>query len=109
MTLAWAAPAGATTYCVAPASGCGGGDFPKVQEALSASSASPTEDVVQLGAATYTDGPWSINLSGKSPVTIRGVGDGDSRLASAVIGPTLAITNGDVDNVVIYGPQEGRP
>jgi hypothetical protein len=107
LTLAWAAPAGATSYCVAPASGCGGGDFPKVQEALSASSASPTEDIVQLGAATYTDGPWNINLSGKSPVTIRGVGDGDSRLASLVMGPTLTITNGDVDNVIIYGPQEG--
>jgi hypothetical protein len=107
LTFAWAAPAGATTYCAAPASGCGGGDFPTIAAALSASSASATADVVQLGAATYTDGPWSTDLTGKSPVTIQGVGDGDSRLAPAVFGPTLTITNGDVDNVVIYSPQEG--
>jgi len=108
LTFAGAAPAGATTYCAAPASGCGGGDFPKLQEALNAASASPTPDDVQLGAALYTEGPWSyVDLTGTNPVTIRGAGDLESQLVWLLPGTTLTLTNGDIDNVIIRSPQEG--
>ncbi|HEY5977329.1 MAG TPA: PKD domain-containing protein [Solirubrobacterales bacterium] len=107
LTLAAAAPAGATTYCAAPASGCGGGDYPTLTAALGAASASPTADVVQLGAAGYADGPWSYVGSETNPVTIRGTGDRESQLLPSVSGPNLTLTYGNLDGVLLYSPQEG--
>src|SRR5450759_3849327 len=104
----WTAPAGATTYCAAPATGCGGGDYPTLAAALTAASSNAGADDVRLGATAYMDGPWSYNdPTGTNPVTIRGAGQLDSQLISAGGGPTLALTDGSADNVVVRAPAAG--
>jgi hypothetical protein len=104
----WTAGAEATTYCVAPATGCGGGDLPTLAAALSAASSNEGADDVQLGATAYTDGPWSyVDGKGTNPVTIRGAGQHDSQLVSMAGGPTLTLSNGSADNVVVYAPAGG--
>lgn len=108
MLLAWAAPAGATTYCAAPATGCGGGDLPTLAAALTAASGNVGADDVRLGPAGYTDGPWSYSdPTGTNPVTIRGAGFLQSQLISAGGGPTLSLNNGNVDNVLVRAPAAG--
>jgi hypothetical protein len=108
LALLWAAPAGATTYCVDPATGCGGGDFSTLGAALTAASSNAGADDVQLGAANYMDGPWTYSdLTATNPVTIRGAGQRDSRLISASGGPTLSLTNGSADNVAVFAPVGG--
>ncbi len=103
------APAGATTYCVAPATGCGGGDHPTLAGALTAASNSAGADDVRLGAATYVDGPWSyVDNSATNPVTIRGAGFLQSQLNSSAAGPpTLTLVNGNADNVIVGTPTAG--
>src|SRR4051812_20240790 len=104
----WVAPAAATTYCAAPATGCGGGDYPTLAAALSAASGNLGADDVRLGATAYTDGPWSyVDMTGNNPVTVRGAGERESQLVSMAGGPTLALTNGNADNVVVYAPLAG--
>jgi hypothetical protein len=101
------AQASATTYCVAPATGCGGGDLPTISAALTDAFNNAGPDDVQLGAATYMDGPYSYadNTFGTNPVTIRGAGQFDSRLVSSVGGtPTLTLTYGNADNIVVFSP-----
>jgi hypothetical protein len=110
LMLIWAAPAAATTYCVAPATGCGGGDLPTLADGLTSAFNNAGADDVQLGTAAYTDGPWSyVDNSGTNPVTIRGDGQLGSQLVSFVGGPTLNLVNGNADNVVIYPPSMGSP
>ena len=105
LMLSCAAQAGATTYCVAPATGCGGGDLPTLAAALTAAHGNVGADDVRLGAGTLTDGPWSyVDGTGTNPVTIRGAGQFESQLASLGAGPTLTLVNGNADNVVVYGP-----
>jgi hypothetical protein len=102
------APAVATTYCAAPATGCGGGDYPTLAGALGAASANAGADDVQLGEAAYTDGPWSyVDLTGTNPVTIRGAGQLGSQLVSEAGGPTLTLQNGSAESVVAYAPAAG--
>src|SRR3954452_12370040 len=103
------AQASAATYCVAPATGCGGGDLPTVSDALIAASNNAGADDVRLGAMTYTDGPYGyVDNTGTNPVTIRGASQLDSGLASFVAGtPTLTLTNGNADNVVVFSPAAG--
>jgi hypothetical protein len=104
----WTAQAMATTYCAAPATGCGGGDLPTLAAALTAASSNAGADDVRLGAAAYTDGPWSyVDMTGTNPVTIRGAGQRDSQLVSMAGGPTLKLSNGSADNVVVYAPPAG--
>ena len=63
---------------------------------------------MRLGATAYMDGPWSYNdPTGTNPVTIRGAGQLDSQLISAGGGPTLALTGGSADNVVVRAPPAG--
>ena len=108
MLLAWAAPAGATTYCAAPATGCGGGDHPTLAAALTAASGNAGADDVRLGPAGYTDGPWSYSdPTGTNPVTIRGAGFLESQLISGGGGPTLSLNNGNADNVLVRAPAAG--
>lgn len=107
-----AAPASATTYCAAPATGCGGGDLPTIQAALNAAAATPSADDVRLGAKQYLvgpdGGPWTYNDPfGTNPVTVRGTGQLDSRLASLTGGPTLSLINGSADNILVTGPPSG--
>ncbi len=103
-----AAPAAATTYCVAPATGCGGGQQPTLAAGLSAALANSGADVVQLGATTYNDGPWSYSDgTGTNPVTVRGAGALNSQLVSFTSGATLSLTNGSVDNAVIANGTSG--
>ena len=105
-----AAPAGATTYCVAPATGCGGGDLSTLAAALTAASGNAGADDVRLGSGALTDGPWSyVDVSGTNPVTIRGAGQFGSQLASLGAGPTLTLVNGNADNVVVYGSAFAAP
>ena len=103
------AQASATTYCVAPATGCGGGDQPTVSDALIAASNNAGADDVQLGATTYVDGPYGyVDNTGTNPVTIRGAGQFDSRLVSFVGGtPALTLTGGNADNIVVFSPTAG--
>jgi hypothetical protein len=106
------AQASAATYCVAPATGCGGGDFMTVSAGLNAASINSGPDDVQLGATTYMDGPYSYvdNTFGTNPVTIRGAGQFESRLASFAGGtPTLTLTYGNADNVVVFSPLVAGP
>ena len=108
MLLAFAAPAGATTYCAAPATGCGGGDLPTLAAALTAASGNAGADDVRLGPAGYTDGPWSYSdPTGTNPVTIRGAGFLQSQLISGGGGPTLSLNNGNADNVLVRAPAAG--
>src|SRR5436190_16690643 len=105
-----AAPASATTYCVAPATGCGGGDLSTLAAALTAAHGNAGADDVRLGAMTYTDGPWSYSDgTGTNPVTIRGAGTGasDSQLFSSAGGPTLTLGNGNADNIAVFTPTAG--
>jgi len=104
----WTTPAGATTYCAQPATGCGGGDHPTLAAALNAALNNAGADDVRLGAGGYTDGPWSYDdPTGTNPVTIRGAGFLESQLASPGGGPTLALNNGNADNVVVRAPAAG--
>jgi len=108
MLLALAAPAGATTYCAAPATGCGGGDLPTLAAALTAASGNAGADDVRLGPAGYTDGPWSYSdPTGTNPVTIRGAGFLQSQLISGGGAPTLSLNNGNADNVLVRAPAAG--
>src|SRR5687767_12851043 len=70
LLLAGTAQAGAATYCVAPETGCGGGDHATIASALTAASGTPAADDVRLGGITYNDGPWSYSdPTGTNPVT----------------------------------------
>src|ERR1700754_827731 len=85
LLLALAGSAQAETYCVdVPA--CDGETRATVQQALDAAAAG---DVVQLGARTYDDGPFS----GGDAVEVVGAGRGATGLtADAGAAPVLALT-----------------
>lgn len=97
--------AGAATYCVDPATGCGGGTLATLTLALTAAHDNPGPDDVRLGPVLYlADGPWSYeDLTGTNPVIIRGDESGNSQLSSAA-GTTLTLENGNLHLVRIRSP-----
>jgi hypothetical protein len=60
--LAFAAPAGASEFCVAPAIGCSGGQQPSLQAALDAALAATGPDTVRLPAGTV-QGPGAYDTA----------------------------------------------
>ena len=84
---AFAAPAGADTFCVGSAPGC----FDTVQPALDAAGAAPGNDIVQIAAGTFTGA--SEYSSGSGAVDVRGAGAGETKLTAPASGlPVLALT-----------------
>ena len=78
------ATAGATDYCVAPNTGCGGTLVPNVEQALDLADNAGDADRVFLGAATYTASSvtgFYYSESG-SPVEIVGQGEGQTTLTA---------------------------
>jgi hypothetical protein len=70
---ATAAPTSASTYCVAPKTGCGtGNDFGTIAAGLAAAAGNPGADTVKLGAATYREN--GLRYDGADPVTLLGAG-----------------------------------
>ena len=86
-TLAFAAPATADTYCVAPATGC---DVPhtatSIQNGLDLARAHPGDDVVQLGATTYSldlgNTPLTYPVTALGFATLKGLGPAQTTISS---------------------------
>lgn len=73
-----AASASADTFCVVPETSCPAGNtYPHVQPALDQAAMS-SGNTVKLGAATYSDGPFTAG--GANPVSVVGHGSGQSVL-----------------------------
>ena len=96
------ATAGATDYCVAPNTDCGGTLVPNVEQALDLADNATDADRVILGAATYTaptPAGFAYNES-SSPVEIIGKGAGQTIFtAPAGASSVLSLTGGPGSSV----------
>jgi len=68
------APAGATTFCVAPATGCAGGQRPSLQQGLDAALAAPGPDTVQLAEGTVIGPGFYDSADANNTVSVVGAG-----------------------------------
>src|SRR4051812_24131983 len=84
--LAFAAPASAVDFCVAPNTTCGGLNVGDVQTALDWATVSDNADRVFLGAATYTApaNGFSYDLP-SGPIEIIGAGQGSTTLTGPIV------------------------
>jgi hypothetical protein len=112
LTLAVPALAGASTYCVGSPSGCSGiakpGTPAGLQEALAEAEANAQNDLIRIGAGTYTaPGPAGFAISSPTnSIHIRGEGRGATVLqGSGPSGVTLRLTGvgGDASTVSDLG------
>ncbi len=84
---AFAAPAGAKTFCVGSAPGC----FGTVQPALNAAGAAAGDDIVEIAPGTF-EGLFEY-VSGLGAVHVRGAGAGETKLTAPASGlPVLKLT-----------------
>jgi hypothetical protein len=87
--------AAADTYCVAPESSCPAANtYPSLNGALSKAASNPGKDTVRLGAATYSDGPFTANSG--NPVDIVGHGTGQTILTMASQTNATVLTLNDI-------------
>src|SRR5829696_1368825 len=105
------AAAGATDYCVAPSTDCGGTLVPNVQDALALADDQTDADRVFLDAGTYT-APTAAGFAyneSSSPVEIIGKGSGQTTLtAPAGASSVLSVTGGagtSVHDLIVRIPQ----
>jgi hypothetical protein len=100
-SLVLATPAAADTYCVAPATGCDH-TATSMQDGLDHAASRVGDDVVQLGAGTYTVPNTAIALTyahgANGAVTLQGVGEEQTTITKDGAGPAagFALIGGDL-------------
>jgi hypothetical protein len=98
LTLAFTATASASSYCVAPATGCDH-TASSVQDALTQAATAPGDDSISLGAATYAQDNLSYAPGDNARVSISGTGATTiiQRATASASAITLRATTGPVD------------
>ncbi len=87
--LACASPAAASDFCVAPATGCGGGQLPSLQRALDAALASTGPDTVRLPAGTVNGPGVYRSANPDNTVDVVGAGRDATTIVSSADGYVL--------------------